>query len=275
MRDWWYCGTSFGDIMAAQAQPSGTAAGKRPSGTAAGKRPSETAAGKRRRSSAGLWLSQRDIDGLLLCGEHYGAPFDLLGAALGTSQIALFEVVRRWRRAEYAAAGRLGPGPLWCWLTREGMTATGLRFSAGRPALGRLAHIRAVLAARLWLEGGQAWQDGQAWWRSERRLHTGRPRSATGHVPDAEVHWPSIEGSPHAGQIWALEVELSPKPIARTTGIMAELLSPMRYATVVYLAAPAARSVVLRAVASFPEPERSRVAVRDLPATAFGPEPPR
>ena len=32
------------------------------------------------------------------------------------------------------------------------MAATGLRFPASRPALGRLAHIRAVLAARLWLE---------------------------------------------------------------------------------------------------------------------------
>jgi hypothetical protein len=236
----------------------------------------ETAAGRRRRYGAGmLRLSQRDIDGLLLCGEHYGAPYDLLGMALGTSQVALFQVVKRWRDLGYAASGRLGPGPAWCWLTREGMTETGLRFSAARPSLGRLAHIRAVLAARLWLEGGQAWQDGQAWWRSERRLHTGRGRSATGHLPDAEVHWPSIESSPYAGQIWALEVELSPKPVARTVGIMAQLLAEMRYATVVYLAAPAARSVVLQAVAALPAPERSRVAVRDLPAAAFGPEPHR
>ena len=37
-----------------------------------------------RRADAGVvQLSQRDIDGLLLCGEHYGAPYDLLAAALG------------------------------------------------------------------------------------------------------------------------------------------------------------------------------------------------
>jgi hypothetical protein len=155
------------------------------------------------------------------------------------------------------------------------MTACGLRFSAVRPALGRLAHIRAVLAARLWLAGGPAWHEWRAWWCSERRLHTGRPRDAAGHIADAEVHWPSLAGSPYAGQVWAIEVELTPKPIARTTGIMTGLLSPMQYATVVYLTSPAARQVVLRAAASLPPGEQNRVAVRDLPAAAFTPEPPR
>jgi len=28
-------------------------------------------------------------------------------------------------------------------------------------------------------------------------------------VPDAEIHWPSLPGSPYAGQVWAVEVELS------------------------------------------------------------------
>ena len=53
---------------------------------------------------------------------------------------------------------------------------------------------------------------------------------------------------------------------------MAGLLSPMRYATVVYLTAPAARSVVQRAAASLSPGEQNRVAVRDLPAAAFTPE---
>ena len=232
----------------------------------------DTPAGKSRRSNAGTpWLTQRDIDGLLLCAEHYGAPYDLLGDALRASQRVLAQLLWRWRRAGYAATGRLGPGPAWCWLTREGMAAAGLRYSAARPALGRPAHIRAVLAARLWLADGQAWHDWNAWWQSERRMYLGRPRSATGHLPDAEIHWPSIEGSPYAGQIWALEVELTPKPIARTAAIMTEMLTPMRYATVVYLTAPAAQSVVQRAVSCLPAADRSRVAVRDLPATAFSP----
>ena len=91
-------------------------------------------------------------------------------------------------------------------------------------------------------------------------------------MPDAEIHWPSIAGSPYAGQVWAVEVELTPKPIARTTRIMTGLLSPMRYAQVVYLTAPAARPVVTRAVGGLPPGDQPRVVVRELPAAAFTPE---
>ncbi|HEV3295619.1 MAG TPA: hypothetical protein VG123_42130 [Streptosporangiaceae bacterium] len=49
-------------------------------------------------------LSQRDIDGLLLCGEHYGAPLDLLAEALGVSQVRMNAVATRWRRAGYVDA---------------------------------------------------------------------------------------------------------------------------------------------------------------------------
>jgi hypothetical protein len=224
-----------------------------------------------RRSDAGtVRLSQRDIDGLLLCGEHYGAPADLLAVALGTAQERVSAITGRWRRAGYAATGRLGPGPGWCWLTRDGMTATGLGYPATRPALGRLAHIRAVLAARIWMGGSPAWSAGQAWWHSERRLRDGRGAAGRlGHVPDAEVHWPSIIGSRYGGQVWAIEAELTPKPLARTTRIMAGLLGPQRYAQVIYLTAPAARHVVGRAAASLPAGDQGRITVWDLPDYAF------
>jgi hypothetical protein len=180
----------------------------------------------------------------------------------------------RWRRAGYAAAGRLGPGPGWCWLTRAGMTATGLGFSATRPALGRLAHIRAVLAARLWMQAGPVWTAGCPWWHSERRLRADIPAAGRrAHVADAEIHWPSIAGSPYAGQVWALEAELTPKPLDRTTRIMTGLLSPMRYAQVIYLTAPAARPVVTRAAAGLPPGDQARLIIRELPAAAFTPDP--
>jgi hypothetical protein len=236
----------------------------------------DTAARKARSDIGTIRLTQRDIDGLLLCGEHYGAPYDLLAGTMRVSQNAVAQVVKRWCGIGFAAKGRLGPGPAWCWLTRDGMAVTGLGFAATRPPLGRLAHIRAVLAARLWLEASPAWPLGQAWWHSERRLRAGLPAvGRSEHVPDAEIHWPSIEASPYAGQVWAIEVELTPKPVARTTRIMTGLLSPMRYAQVVYLTAPAARFVVARAVASLPAGERARLAVRDLPESAFTPEPGR
>jgi hypothetical protein len=227
-----------------------------------------------RRADAGtIRLSQRDIDGLLLCGEHYGCPADLLATALRTGEARLPALTARWRRAGYADTGRLGPGPGWYWLTRAGMTATGLGYPALRPSLGRLAHIRAVLAARLWLADGPAWTEGKAWWHSERRLRADRPAAGRReHVPDAEIHWPSIPGSPYAGQVWAVEVELTPKPLARTTRIMTGLLSPMRYAQVIYLTAPAAGPVVGRAAAALPDGDRLRVTARELPASALGAE---
>jgi hypothetical protein len=227
-----------------------------------------------RRADAGrVRLSQRDIDGLLMVGEHYGAPADLLAAALRTQEARLPAITARWRRAGYAATGRLGPGPGWYWLTRDGMTATGLGFPAREPSLGRLAHIRAVLAARLWLTAGPAWADGHAWWHSERRLRANTPAAGRReHVADAEIHWPSIAGSPYAGQVWAIEVELTPKPLARTTRIIGGLLNPLRYAQVIYLTAPPARPVVTRAAAALRAEDQARVTIRELPATALGPE---
>jgi len=59
-----------------------------------------TAPAGRRRADAGvLHLSQRDIDGLLLCGEHSGVPFDLLATAL------------RWSRSGYPRSRPGGGGP--------------------------------------------------------------------------------------------------------------------------------------------------------------------
>jgi hypothetical protein len=106
-------------------------------------------------------------------------------------------IVARWRRARYAATGRLGPGPAWCWLTRPGLAVTGQRYAPARPALARLAHIRAVLAIRLSLQDSDAWAQGRAWWRSERRIRAAAGgHVGGGHVPDAEVSWPDQPANP-------------------------------------------------------------------------------
>ena len=120
-----------------------------------------------RRADAGtVRLGERDVAGLLLCGDMYGAPYDLLAAFLAVRADRTRGIVARWRNAGYAATGRLGPGPAWCWLTRAGIAVTGLGYTSARPALGRLAHIRAVLAVRLSLQASAAYQDGRGWWRS-------------------------------------------------------------------------------------------------------------
>jgi hypothetical protein len=109
------------------------------------------------------WAPQEKRNtGLILCAEHYGAPYDLLAAALDVQPARLLGITARWRRAGYAATGRLGPGPAWCWLTPAGMTAAGLGYPSSRPALARLAHIRAVLAVRLWPAASPAWEQASA-----------------------------------------------------------------------------------------------------------------
>ena len=233
----------------------------------------QAAPARSRRSDAGqVRLSGRDVTGLLLCAEHYAVQYDLLAAALGVQPPRLRGIVARWRRAGYVETGTLGPGPAWCWLTPAGMAACGLGYPARPPALSRQAHIRAVLAARLWLEAGQAYTDGQAWWRSERKIRAALPSNAgAAHLADAEISWPSVDGSRYAGQTWAVEVELTPKPAGRTARIMTGLLSRRANDQVIYLTSLAARSVVARAVAGLPAGQQARVAIRDLPAAAFLP----
>jgi len=209
----------------------------------------------------------------MLVAEQYAAPYDLLGQALRVTPARVRSVTARWRAAGYAVTGPVGPGPAWVWLTREGMSACGFSWPARSPALSRLAHVRAVLAARLWLQAGPAWQAGNAWWRSERRVRAALPppHVGTGHLVDAEVHWPSSPPGPHAGQVWAIEVELTPKPAGRTARIMGGLLARPGYAQVVYLVTPASRPVVTSTAERLPAAQRGRVAVRDLPASAYLP----
>src|SRR3984885_10369038 len=163
-----------------------------------------------RRADAGsVRLGGRDVAGLMLAGDMYGAPYDLLAGFLAVQPARLRGIVARWRRAGYAATGRLGPGPAWCWLTRSGLAVTGQRYAPARPALGRLAHVRAVLAVRLSLEDSPALRDGRAWWRSERRIRAAAGANVGGgHLPDAEVWWPEVAGSGYGGECWAMEAEL-------------------------------------------------------------------
>jgi hypothetical protein len=81
--------------------------------------------------------------------------------------------------------------------------------------------------------------------------------------------------------VWAIEAELTPKPLARTVTIMRALLARTsdygpgesaattpRYAQVVDLTAPPARPIVHRATNALPAPMQHRIVVRDLPPGA-------
>jgi hypothetical protein len=227
----------------------------------------------RRRSDAGqIRIQPRDAVGLITVADMYAAPYDLLAVRLDVTEARLRDVTARWRNAGLARTGRLAAGPFWCWLTPAGMRQVGYQWQAGPPPLARLAHVRAVLAARMWLESDQGWQAGSAWWRCERLLRAERHGVGQAHLPDAEVLWPSLPGSPRAGETWCIEVELHAKTLARTQRIMAGLLA-QPYAQVAYLCAPAALPVVTRAAGQFRDEQPARVIVRQLPPAALMPRP--
>jgi hypothetical protein len=232
----------------------------------------------------------RDARALLFAADMYGVQLDQL-AVLAGGERAARAAAARWRSLGYAETARLGPGRAWLWVTRAGLAACGLAYAPSRPALSRLAHIRAVAAVRIALEATGGYQSATAFWRCERRIRSRHGVGVRQHLPDGEVHWP--DGSPPdapvawAGECWAVEAELSPKTVARTAAIMREILTrtgdygcpaaeasvpghPARHARALYLCSPAALSTVLRARDSL-GPLAGRVEVRDLPPGALLP----
>jgi hypothetical protein len=231
--------------------------------------------------------SARDISGLVLVAEMYGLQLDQLAAFLQLSPAGASAAVRRWLALGYADSGRLGPGPRWVWLTKSGLAACGLPYSAAAPALARLAHLRAVTAVRLTLAATDSYISAAAHWRSERRLRyrLGGRVGGRQHLPDGEVHWPDESAVPWAGECWAIEAELTPKTVARTAAIMRELLTrtgdygcpasavrvpgqPPRHARALYVCAPAAAGTVTRAAAALGSAAH-RIEIRPLPAGAY------
>ncbi len=212
-----------------------------------------------RRSDHGqVRLGHRDIDGLILCAEHYGAPYDLLAAALGAQPARLrgdHRAVAAGRVRRHRAAG-----------TRPGLVlADPGRDDRRRARLPRHAARR----WRGWRTSAPCWPPGcgsrpprpgpgpglVALRAAPARRPPG-PAPAPGTCPTPRSTGPALDASPYAGQVWAVEVELTPKSLARTTGSWAALPAPARYAQVIYLTAPPARPVVTRAAAGLPPASR-------------------
>ena len=226
-------------------------------------------------------LAVRDAGALVFAADMYGVQLDQLAALLGR-EAAARAAAARWRKLGYAATARLGPGPAWLWVTRAGLTACGLRYTAAPPGLSRLAHIRAVTAVRLAPESTGTYRAASAFWRGERRIRSRHGVGVREHLPDGEVHWPDACGLAWAGECWAVEAELTPKTVARTTSIMRELLArtgdygcpaadaavpgrPPRHARALYVCSPAALSTVRRARDALGPRLAARIEIRDLP----------
>jgi hypothetical protein len=241
-------------------------------------------ASDRRAGGRGPGLAVRNAGALVFAADMYGVQLDQLAVLAGGDRSAR-TAAARWRALGYAQTARLGPGAPWLWVTRAGLAACGLRYPPAQPALGRLAHIRAVTAVRLALESTGAYRDAAPFWRCERRIRSRHGVGVRHHLPDAEVHWPDEAPVAWAGECWAVEAELTPKTVARTTQIMREILArtgdygcaaadaavpglPPRHVRVLYLCSAAALSTVLRARAGL-GPLGARIEVRDLPPGAL------
>jgi len=228
-------------------------------------------------------LGVRNSDALVFAADMYGVQLDQLAALTGGERSAR-AAAARWRELGYAESARLGPGPAWVWATRAGLAACGVAYKPAKPALSRLAHIRAVTAVRIALEATSGYQAAGAFWRCERRIRSRHGVGLRQHLPDAEVHWPDGAPVAWAGECWAVEAELTPKTVARTVAILREILArtgdygcpaadasvpgrPLRHARALYLCSAAALPTVLRARAALGALS-ARVEVRDLPPGA-------
>ncbi len=232
----------------------------------------------------GPGLAVRNPDALIFTADMYAVQLDQLAALLGGERSAR-AAVARWRSLGYAETARLTTGAPWVWVTKAGLAACGRAYTGTRPGLSRLAHIRAVVAARITLEATDAYRRGSAFWRCERRIRARHGVGSRQHLPDGEVHWPDETPVAWAGECWAVEAELTPKPVTRTTEIMREILTrtgdygcpaadavvpgrPPRHHRALYLCSPAALRIVLRSRAAL-GPLAARIEVRDLPPEAL------
>jgi hypothetical protein len=234
---------------------------------------------------ASMYALQLDQLAALLPAPDSPAPRP--GPPPGSAMDQAREVVSRWSDLGYVECRPLTFEDPWTWLTRRGQAAVGVRYRSVRPSAYLLRHCRAVTEIRLAAECRGEWRDGGASWRSEREILSalGFP-SGPVHIPDGEVLWPAAGGT--RGEAWAIEVEVTRKPVARIAGIMRELLArttdydpaygsgvfpgdPPRYAHVVYCCHPLVTGVVTRARATLGPALARRIEVLTLSCGVFQP----
>jgi hypothetical protein len=242
----------------------------------------------------GTNLAEPDAELLAFVAEMYGVQMDQLAALVagrgessGNAARSAQELLARWRAAGLAETEKLTIGEPWIWASRAGLNACGLRTKVVKPAAHGLRHTHAVTDVRLAVERTPAFRDGGAWWRSERSIMTSLEFPARPvHIPDGEVHWPAECASPWAGEIWAVEIEISYKSIERTAGIMREILTctggwdrippgnPVpgmapRYARLVYVCSRKTLRGTLNARVEAGSPLSGRIDIHDLPESAM------
>lgn len=160
---------------------------------------------RKRRSDVGeVRQTVRDVRMLTWLAEMYGAPMDLIASLAGVSTPRAYGLVSRWKKAGWVQTGQVDAGPTWVWPTQATARAMLGRDNLGswRPALARVAHLRATAAVRIAYAG----LDLDAW-TSERELTQG-----TGYRKPGVMAGHTLDGlSVQPGGNVAIEVELHAK----------------------------------------------------------------
>jgi hypothetical protein len=239
-------------------------------------------------------LTGWEAEALWFVAQMYALQVDQLavlltdhGAPAGSAPQRAREAVDHWRALGYAESGQLSVGEPWVWATRAGLDAFGLKSRRVSPGKRWLRHTHAVTDVRLALERTDAYRAGGAVWRSERQVRSqAGATSRDDHMPDAEVHWPAGGACPQAGEIWAVEVELSSKTVEHTARIMRQVLGrtgdygcppasiarpgqPPRYARLAYVCAPIPVPAVLNARDELGSALAAYIEVYGLPESAM------
>jgi hypothetical protein len=222
---------------------------------------------RRRRSDAGeLRLTWRDLRTLRFIGEQYAVTQEQLERLLARFSDDEADRTRervgtrwaqrirtRWVRAGIAEARQvLGGRPPVVWLTARGRQLIDLEVRSWRPSMNSIAHVPAVVEARLFLEDRRP--DGE--WIPERLLAkegSTAGASSAGRRPDGEFHYD--------GAVLAVEVELSAKKESRLKAIVRDRLE--RYDAVWYFAPtdpPSLRELIKRVAGEVDGERRERAA---------------
>ncbi|MEV4234049.1 hypothetical protein AB0J47_02600 [Nocardia sp. NPDC049737] len=164
-------------------------------------------------------FSPRDMAGLTILAEMYGAPMDVVAEMLGVSSSRTYRIVSKWAAAGMISDKRLRPvlGPAWIFPTKssaEALLGRPVRYWVPTPKMA--AHTKAVFQLRLTLTGMDLDR-----WISERQL-----RAEVGLLKAGQQR-PHIHDGRYLtndGEWWAVEVELTAKSIAAARSSVAQAL---------------------------------------------------
>ncbi|APE32859.1 hypothetical protein BOX37_01480 [Nocardia mangyaensis] len=160
-------------------------------------------------------LGARDMTGLTILAQMYGAPMDLVASMHSVSMRSAYRMAQRWRDTGMVSGlnVRPVPGPAWVFPTRTtAESLLGFEVRHWAPSPKQAAHVAAVFAVRTALTGLDLDR-----WTSERVLHSEVGATEAGK---RRPHIHHGRYSTRSGELWAVQVELIRKAPSVTKSAM-------------------------------------------------------